>query len=141
MIVAQAVENQFFGDTGINLRAQRLLRPRQNMPLQCRWAGMLKVQQFGGADIGGKHHVVTAQVERFSSCNRDAGGVKNLQREIKDARMRFFNFVKEQRADPGSFVNHCQHPAFSRGASQEQRQTLLRLILRHVKSKDVLGAQ
>jgi hypothetical protein len=31
-----------------------LLRPRQNMHLQCRWAGMLKVEQFGGAENGRK---------------------------------------------------------------------------------------
>ena len=97
-VVAQALEDDLFGDTGEEFGAECLLRFGEDVALHRGEGGVLEVEEFGGAEVGRADDVEAAEVERFAAGHRHACGVEDLQEDIEHARVRLFDFVEEERA-------------------------------------------
>lgn len=140
-VVVQPLEHEFFRDAGKQFGPQPLAGAGEHMALHRGEGGMLPVHQFRRADVGREDDIVAAQVQRRAVGDGDAGGIKDLQEHIHDARVRLFDFVEQQRAVRGSFDDAPEHSGFVRRRAEQQAKGFLRLVFGHVEAEQPVIAR
>src|SRR6516225_3924056 len=102
---------------------------------------MLEIENFHCREIRSEYDVESAEIQRFTARHGDARGIQDLQEKIKHARMRLFNLIEKQCARCGLRACHSEEANFTDSTAEQNAQTFLRLILRHVEAEQFVIAE
>jgi hypothetical protein len=135
-VVVEFVENHGQGDAREDFRAEFALRILPHEPLH---GFILRLPERHNAlrsDVAREDDIPRRKIQHAIAPRRQSRRIEQLQQHIEHARMRFFDFIEEQRPAPGARVETFRNAPRFLSRAEEQRQPVRRLILRHVESDD-----